>query len=194
MTTIWDGSFLKINKIEHEKNNSSNIGFSLILPVELCAKLCSRTILHDARCVPSKRRSILRHVNFISLGKSYDDGTLWRIPLSVELGITSTPIDTDKISVSDIPELRDINYVHFGDPDCYQYDGINYILVPTYSGTEGGSNNGAIACFRARDLKYMNYAVVTGEKPGFCFVDKEGNIYVKENQTSLRRYTTNWDR
>lgn len=133
------------------------------------------------------------HLTSVYPDKVYDNGTLWRIPLSVNLGINSTPTGVDMISVSDIPELCDLNYFHFGDPDCYRYDGIDYILVPTYEEIDAGPNIGAIACFRASDLEYINFTFVFGEKPGFCFVDSDGNIYVKENQTAFTKYTLDWD-
>lgn len=134
------------------------------------------------------------HLTVNVLGrKEYDNGTLWRIPLAVDLGGNSIPEGVSMISVTEIPALRDLKYFHLGDPDYYRYNGVGYILVPTYEETDAGPNIGAIVCFRASDLKYINFTYVLDEKPGFCFVDSTGSIYVKENQTALSKYTPNWD-
>jgi hypothetical protein len=117
-------------------------------------------------------------------------GRLWRIPKSVPLGAGSTTNpNVASIAMADIPALSADVYWHWGDPDHYEYNGVDYILVPTYSVNGGG----IIACFRAEPLRYVSFATIPFH-PGWCAVDNEGYLYSSFGEAkAIRKFEVNWE-
>ncbi|MCB0578687.1 MAG: hypothetical protein KDD10_05195 [Phaeodactylibacter sp.] len=120
------------------------------------------------------------------------NGIMWRIPKSRELGagINEQTPGVDKVAMSDVQILRNNNYWHWGDPDHYEYEGVDYILVPVTEGAEAP----VILCFRADNLAYVNYAKLRGgAHGGWCAVGTDGYIYSSSNHPDkLRRYEVDW--
>lgn len=91
--------------------------------------------------------------------------------------------------MSDISELASNNFWHFGDPDHFKYEGVDYILVPI--------TGHIIACFRADDLQYINYSnlsTTVQDYLGWCAVGIDGNIYTSSNHAwGIHKYEVNWN-
>lgn len=118
-------------------------------------------------------------------------GKLWRIPKSVPLGANSTTnTGVKSIDMRDIPALNNGIYWHWGDPDHYRYKSVDYILVPIYP--KDKSDDGIIACFRAKNLDYVSYAKIGG-KPGWCAIDDKGNFYSSNSEAAfINKYEVDW--
>ena len=116
------------------------------------------------------------------------EGMLWRIPKGVDLNkdVLGKP-GVKRVKATDIPELKSGGHFHWGDPDHVIHNGIGYILVPIYS---------IVACFRASDLEYINYAKFDNNvSGGWCAVGKDKALYASANSpTEIVRYEVDWDR
>ena len=117
-------------------------------------------------------------------------GELWKIPKDVPLGINSTSNpNVESIAMADIPILDANTYWHWGDPDHFNFNGTNYILVPMYP----PSGNGIIACFKADPFEFISYTNIP-YRPGWCAVDNDGFLYGSPNYASvLWKYEVDWD-
>lgn len=120
-------------------------------------------------------------------------GKLWRIPKSVPLGANSTSNpNVAYIEMDNIPELSNGTAWHWGDPDHYEYEGVDYILVPI------SKNEKMIACFTAEPLEFVSYTPISFG-PGWCAIDKDGFLYSskdspgEEGHKSIRKYEVNWE-
>jgi hypothetical protein len=124
-------------------------------------------------------------------------GRLRKIPVSKDLekissnesGVIKIRLDSD-----DCPKLVAEGYSHFGDPDYLEIDDKGYVIVPI----EGG-DKGAVAIFRASDLKYVNHAYLTGQdrKAPWCAIDKSSPdrfLFSSkfEGVSAINRYKVNW--
>jgi hypothetical protein len=111
-------------------------------------------------------------------------GILWKIPKSIPLnGNVSGKPGVLKVHFNDIPELKQHNFWHWGDPDHVVFDHVDYILVPIYS---------VVACFRANDLSFVNYAEFDDNIKGgggWCAIGKDKNLYASINDPkSIAKY------
>lgn len=116
------------------------------------------------------------------------DGYLWRIPKGVPLsGDVRNKPGVLQAKASDIPELFNFKHVHWGDPDHVRFEGVDYILVPIYS---------IVACFRADNLKYINYATFDEKVDGgWCAVGVDMKLYSSANNpSSVVGYEVNWSK
>lgn len=114
------------------------------------------------------------------------DGYLWRIPKGVPLsGDVRNKPGVLQAKASDIPELRNGKHVHWGDPDHVRFEGVDYILVPIYT---------VVACFRADNLKYINYANFDDKAfGGWCAIGSDMGLYSSPNNTTtVVRYEVDW--
>jgi len=117
---------------------------------------------------------------------------LWKIPLSVDIG-SSNGLQNGVLSISmtDIPQLNiagNPNW-HWGDPDYYRHEGVDYILVPSYP----VNGNGVIIFFRATDLAYVASAELP-LRPGWCAVDNLGKLYSSSSYTTnIKKFSINWN-
>ena len=123
--------------------------------------------------------------------KGGGNGILRRIPRSVPLAPGSTPPSNPGIKVvtmNEVPQLTP-NYWHWGDPDHYKYNGVDYILVPI--------PGPIIACFRADNLQYVNYANLDSsvqDYAGWCAVGTDVNIYTSSNHAlAIHKYNVDWE-
>ncbi len=123
--------------------------------------------------------------------KGGGNGILRRIPRSVPLAsgaIQPSNPGIKSITMQEVPELAAHNYWHWGDPDHYRYDEVDYILIPI--------PGPIIACFRASDLAFINYAHLDGniqDYAGWCAVNSEGNIYTSSNHAwGVLEYEVDW--
>lgn len=127
---------------------------------------------------------------FTSVAQVSDDdkkhGIMWKIPKSIPLnGNVAGKPGVKKIVSFDIPELKidDKWQWHWGDPDHVKFDGVDYILVPIYA---------IVACFRADDLSFVNYAFFDARISGgggWCAVGVDKDLYASTNDArSIVRY------
>jgi hypothetical protein len=123
-------------------------------------------------------------------GSDIDNGSMWRIPKNISLSSNSNSTEVISISMEEVSILANGNYTHWGDPDHYNYQGTDYIVVPIYD--DDNNSDGIIACFQASNLEFRSFATLT-ERPGFCAVDNEGNIYTKKSNSSLVKYEVDWN-
>lgn len=130
---------------------------------------------------------------FTLTAKSGNNGFLRRIPRSVPLASNPQPSHPGirLRSMTDVPELTNAvsgGYWHWGDPDHYRYNGIDYILVPI--------PGPIIACFRADNLQFINYAHLNGsvqDYAGWCAVGRDGALYSSGNHAwGIVRYSVDW--
>lgn len=111
---------------------------------------------------------------------------LWRIPKGVPLdgNVVGKP-GVKMTKFSEVAELNMSGHVHWGDLDHVLFEGVDYLLIPIYS---------VVACFRAADLKYLNYANFDGNvSGGWCAVGADMGLYASANDpTSIIRYEVDW--
>jgi hypothetical protein len=115
-------------------------------------------------------------------------GIMWRIPKGVPLnGNVSGNAGVISTNYFNIPELVSINAWHWGDPDHIRFEGEDYIVVPIYS---------KLACFKANDLSYVNYADFDGNIAGgggWCAVGVDNDLYASVNSpTAIVQYDVDW--
>lgn len=119
---------------------------------------------------------------------------LWRIPKGVDLddNVIGKP-GVFYVSFKSVPELYELDLWHWGDPDHYNYEGENYIIVPVYQ--HGDDPLRAIACFRATDLSLTNFAYLPSYvHGGWCAVGIDSRIYTAPNNTQeLVASTVDWE-
>lgn len=118
-----------------------------------------------------------------------DVGYLVRIPKSIPLtSVNGSEPGFEVIHMTDVPELANGNYWHWGDPDHYKYNGVDYILVPI--------PGPIIACFRADNLAYVNFAHLDPDEQdyaGWCAVGTDGDLYTSGDPTyGILRYDIDW--
>ena len=118
---------------------------------------------------------------------------LWKIPKDIKLNSSSSPSSgVSSISMFDIPDLNIGEYWHWGDPDHYNHNGVEYILVPATASKP--NPNGRIACFRASDLKYISCAKIINRKPGWIAINEDGRLFTSITRTSeIDEYKVDWD-
>ena len=103
---------------------------------------------------------------------------------------------TISVHYDSVDELNSQGLWHWGDPDHVEYAGMDYILVPIYGNDEiPGGEQKIVACFRAHDLKFMNYAILDSfVGAGWCAVGVDSNLYVSANNAnSIIKYDIDWD-
>lgn len=119
--------------------------------------------------------------------KDRSDAYLWRIPKEHDLAsVQLSDEGVDFVRLQNIP--LDNRFWHWGDLDHYNYEGIDYLLVPI---------PGIIVCFRADDLEYINYANLgfLQDYAGWCAVGRDGKLYSSDNKAeNIKQYNIDWDR
>jgi len=86
-----------------------------------------------------------------------------------------------------------VGYSHFGDPDVYRHNGVDYLVVPAES---IGGLPGIVVVFRCSTLTYVGHDVLTqqGVDAGWCAVDQRGKLYSSlQRASSLFVYDVDWD-
>ncbi len=126
---------------------------------------------------------------FTIVDQDETQGTIWKIPKEVPLNgnVSNYPgVKSINFHDVDVEELKEMNAWHWGDLDYYNYNGIGYILVPIYS---------VLACFRADNLTYVNYADFDeNASGGWCAIGEDGNLYASVNNPSaISSYNVDWD-
>ena len=124
---------------------------------------------------------------FTMNNESESHGIMWRIPKEVPLnGNVNGYSGVIKVHMDNVPELASGGYYHWGDPDHIRYNGIDYILVPIYS---------IVACFRAADLYYLNYAKFDNHvEGGWCAIGVDNCLYSSsDDPSSVVKYEVDWD-
>lgn len=114
-------------------------------------------------------------------------GIMWRIPKEVPLnGDAAGNPGVKSVNMYNVPELANGDHYHWGDPDHIKFNGVDYILVPIYS---------IVACFRANDLKYMNYANFDNNvSGGWCAIGIDNCLYGSSNNpSSVVKYEVAWE-
>ena len=135
--------------------------------------------------------------NWYFTSTDYDGGNahLWRIPVSVPLNRNVRNFPGVLVtSMTEIPQLQQAGYWHWGDPDHYEFNGVDYILVPVTS------NRGfppAIAVFRGGGLEFLTYGnFPSNESPaniGWCAISQAGDLYTSEdNACQFLCYSIDW--
>ena len=118
--------------------------------------------------------------------KDKSNAYIWRIPKQYDLNqVKLSDNGVSFITFRDTPLGED--FWHWGDPDCYNYKGVDYLLIPI---------PGIIACFRADDLKYVNYANIGTfqDYVGWCAVGVDGNLYSSDNYADdIKQYRVDWE-
>lgn len=130
----------------------------------------------------------------------YDGGNarLWRIPVSVPLeqNVLSVP-GVGVVMMLGVPPLAGGKYNHWGDPDHYRYNGIDYIIVPI---TSGSNLPPIIAVFRANNLSLAGYGILPGGADGnsqtdvgWCAIIPNGDLITSNDDTNiLFHYNFDW--
>lgn len=156
---------------------------------------------------------------FVTTDVDKENTHLWRIPAKYPLNKDVSSFEGVKsTTMQKQPTLKKNNYNHWGDPDHYQYNGIDYILVPITSTIEG--NKPAIAVFIAQSLSLVGYGELTGDTLpdhkhpqvdiGWCAVaPTNGDLYTSNDNpdiyltyfafgplytSSLFQYKLDWDK
>lgn len=118
--------------------------------------------------------------------KDRSDAYLWRIPKEHDLAsVQLSDEGVDFVRLQNIP--LDNRFWHWGDLDHYNYEGIDYLLVPI---------PGIIACFRADDLEYINYANLGTfqDYAGWCAIGIDGKLYSSDNYADdIKQYNIDWN-
>lgn len=118
-------------------------------------------------------------------------GILWRIPKGVDLNgnVNGNP-GVISVHFENVEELNSQNLWHWGDPDHIEYEGVDYILVPIYGGGQQ-----VVACFRADNLEFKNYAVFESFiAAGWCAIGVDNRIYASEDDPSvIYSYAVDWE-
>jgi hypothetical protein len=121
---------------------------------------------------------------------------LWKIPVSIALdqNVQGYP-GVGLVDMMNFPELAKNHYWHWGDPDHYKYNGIDYILVPLTSDISGKTPS--IAIFRALDLNLIAYNTFPSNidlpSIGWCAINPDGDLITsKDNALVLERFSINW--
>ena len=79
-----------------------------------------------------------------------------------------------RVRFEDIPEL--VGYNHFGDPEVYTTNEVDYLFVPV-THYEGGSGPPILAVFRADSLAYLTHAdLPAGAESAWCALDPSGHL------------------
>lgn len=130
--------------------------------------------------------------------QKHSGSKIWKVPKSVHLGAGSSNNPNIKsISMDNIPVLINNGYWHFGDLDHYNYNGIDYLLVPITGEHPITALKGRIiACFNAETLNFISYAKTNmSSGVGWCAIDPNGNLYTSPSTTDeIRRFEVDWDK
>ena len=135
---------------------------------------------------------------------------IWKIPVGHDLNVSANGApgvvtlrlcDVANLCVctNPFPGLPDIyfctKYDHFGDPECYEFGGQTFLLVPVEG--DAGGQPPAIALFRADSLAYVAHTTNLDQQTQapWCAVDPQGNVYssnfIIDNNNPIRKYTVN---
>ncbi len=103
-------------------------------------------------------------------------GYLIKIP--VEVQIDNDVLSNPKVSSINMTQFRDLTgYWHWGDPDRYNFNGTDYIVVPIT-----GDGPPIIAIFRAKNLSIVAYGKLKQVSTGWCAVNpKTGELFTSED-------------
>jgi hypothetical protein len=132
---------------------------------------------------------------FTSIDRDNDMPVIWKIPQGVPLDgdVSGKPgVRKKNYSDSDLSELRDLSAYHWGDPDHFEYEGVDYILVPIQRKDE----RPIIACFRADNLQFINYGwLPTTVYPGWCAIGIDRALYTSANDIGwIIRFEVVWEK
>ncbi len=126
---------------------------------------------------------------------------LWKIPVTHDLrSVSPSDPGVRRIRLGDIPQLANARYDHFGDPECYEFEGQGYVIVPIEETDHRFSCNG-VAAFKADNLEYLTHSCLPGQtgNAGWVAVDPVGSLYSSNgdyrpdsNDTKLRKYVVFW--
>ncbi len=124
---------------------------------------------------------------------------IWKIPVVQDLNtVTSESPGVLTLHINDaIIQGLASEYDHFGDPDCYKYDGTWYLIVPV---EDKSKTNPAIAIFHASDLALVGYewleqplSLPNIDETGWAAVDNQGHIYSSDPTDSYyTEYQLDW--
>lgn len=126
---------------------------------------------------------------------------LWKIPVGHDLNAVS-PSDpgVSYLPLSNVPELWDLDYDHFGDPTYRRnigYDNEGYLVIPIEHTSQGGPPS-IIAVFESSNLAYLGHAEVTwpdgSTALGWCAIAPDGYVYTSSWLVdSCYKYWLRWD-
>ncbi len=132
---------------------------------------------------------------------------IWKVPVERDLRSISPGVSgVIRKSISDYPQLA--GYDHFGDPDVYRYQGVDYLIVPIENGdaTCASGLPGAIALLRTdNQLSYIDHIVLPGQcnDAGWIAVNRTtGNLFSSRQhvgplpggmEPGLREYVFDWN-
>jgi hypothetical protein len=119
---------------------------------------------------------------------------IWKIPVGHDLNANAVGFPT--VSMGDTP-LSEEGYNHFGDPECYEFRGQTFVLVPVEG--DGFAPHPAVALFHADTLAYIDHAYLDQQANApWCAVDPQGHFYSSNfdvNSTHrVRKYNVEWER
>ncbi|MBI5022088.1 MAG: T9SS type A sorting domain-containing protein [Ignavibacteriales bacterium] len=139
------------------------------------------------------------------IDQDIDNCYLWKIPVTEDLNenVFTNP-NVTSVNLYQLSPLWNGNdplsgYIHWGDLDHYQYDGVDYLTVPV---TSPSKPSPAIIIFRASSLTIAGIVVLPGEPGksqkdiGWCAVNpNSGDLYTSNDSTSIVfRYQISWGR
>jgi hypothetical protein len=107
---------------------------------------------------------------------------IWKIPVGHDLASDA----------GGFPSLALEDVAHFGDPECYEFEGQYYLVVPL----TGEDVLSAIAVFRGDSLAYVDHDIVPVTTAGaWCAVDQSGYVYTgKSDVSAVQIHPVNWKR
>src|SRR5215475_15517712 len=121
------------------------------------------------------------------------DKFIWKIPVTHDLNASVSPGDPGIIQtrLDQVPQLANAGYDHFGDPECFEFGGRGFVLVPV----EGGTCP-ALAVFRTDNLQYVHHACLPGQSGApWLAVDPQGAVYSSNfyDVSSINKYAVDWN-
>lgn len=116
---------------------------------------------------------------------------LWKIPVGHDLAsVDPNDVGVTRLLISDVQELAQEGYWHFGDLSYCNFDGKGYLVIPVEFGCH------AIAIFRADDLSFVDYFQICAMQASasWCAVDLEGYLYSSDyyDVSIIKKYEANW--
>ena len=100
---------------------------------------------------------------------------VWKIPVSHDLAASAAGAPgVLRKGISEFPQL--VGYNHFGDPELFSTNGVDYLFVPV-THYESGSGPPIIVVLRGDSLAYVSHArLPTGAESAWCALDPSGRL------------------